>query len=82
MPRGKRKTNEDAPKFEELVSPDGERKETPLNASRDVVLRFQGYLPAEQAKLSAPSGGETDSGSSALAGSEKTVSTPTPTGGK
>lgn len=66
--------------FVELVSVDGARKETPLNAARDNQLRFSGYLPEDQRKLEAPKA--TDSGSSTLAGAEKTVSTPTPTGGK
>lgn len=62
--------------FEELVSPDGERTETPLNAIRDTQLRFQGYLPKEQAKLEAPASNAGDSGSSTLAGgAEKTVGT-------
>lgn len=63
--------DEAAPSFEELVHPDGERKETPGTATRDAQLRFDGWLPAEQAKLEAP--GRGDSGSSTLTGEEKTV---------
>jgi hypothetical protein len=57
--------------FVELVSPSGHRSETPRNALRDSQLRFDGYLPAEQAALEAPE--VTDSGSSGLAGSEQTA---------
>lgn len=73
------KAKQDSP-FVELVSVDGARKETPLNAARDAQLRFSGYLPEDQRALKAPEA--KDSGSSSLAGAEKTVSTPTPTGGK
>jgi hypothetical protein len=59
-----------AGEFVELVSPSGHRKETPLNALRENQLRFDGYLPVEQAKLEAPE--SPDSGSSGLTGAEKT----------
>ncbi len=73
------KSAEEKSPFVELVSPDGNRKETPLNAARDAQLRFTGYLPEDRANLEAPK--VSDSGSSTLTGAEKTVSTPTPTGG-
>lgn len=79
MARRKSDAAEQESGFVELVSPDGSRKETPLNASRNVQLRYQGYLPQEQAELEAPE--RSDSGSSTLTGAEKTESTPTSTGG-
>jgi hypothetical protein len=56
--------------FVELVHPDGERTETPLTSLHDSQLRWNGWLPKEQAKLEAPE--PTDSGSSGLTGNEKT----------
>lgn len=39
----------------ELVSPDGERKRTvSVGSGEEVKLRFDGYLPVEQAQLEAP----------------------------
>ena len=70
------KSAEEKSPFVELVSPDGSRKETPLNAQRDVSLRFQGYLPEDQHKLEAPAAGETSTANTLTAGEgEKTVGT-------
>ena len=39
----------------DLVSPDGERKRTVnVGSNEEVSLRFDGYLPPDQAKLQAP----------------------------
>jgi len=45
----------DAPETVELVSPDGEiKRRVDVGSPGEVGLRFDGYLPAEQAKLEAP----------------------------
>lgn len=39
----------------ELVSPDGEvKRKVGVGSKEEVSLRFDGYLPAQQAKLEAP----------------------------
>lgn len=58
----------DAPKTVTLVSPDGEQKrEVVVGSADDVKARWDGYLPAEQAKLEAPA--------APASGAEKTVGT-------
>lgn len=45
-----------APKTIDLVGPDGEttRKGVVVDSAEEISLRFDGYLPADQAKLEAP----------------------------
>ncbi len=76
MPRGKAADKSDESKFVELVSPEGHRKVTPTNVLTDSQLRFQGYLPTEQAELEAPSREErTGAAVLELGGEEKTEGT-------
>jgi hypothetical protein len=73
---GTSKSKSAAPEKVKLVGPDGQEREVVVGSNQEVSLRFDGYLPPDQAKLEAP---ERPKGASPKTVGTGSVSEPVPT---